>query len=74
LTGVVNTDDDWAGFEAADIFPVDREGLLPQRNFNHSINSVQNGLLVSATMHQLFDSYLVSVNPDVSQMSQVFLS
>ncbi|KAJ5890894.1 uncharacterized protein N7473_007122 [Penicillium subrubescens] len=66
LTGVVNTDDDWAGIEAADIFPVDREGLLPQRNFNHSINSVQNGLLVSATMHQLFDSYLVSVNPDIT--------
>lgn len=30
------------------------------------INSIQNGLLMSRTLHTRFDQYLFSVNPDVS--------
>jgi len=30
-----------------------------------SINSVQNGLLLDSAIHQLFDSYSFSINPDV---------
>lgn len=30
-----------------------------------AINSVQNGLLLRSDIHQLFDNYIVSVNPDV---------
>jgi hypothetical protein len=31
-----------------------------------SINSIQNGLLMSETVHSRFDQYLFSINPDVS--------
>ncbi|KAJ5576592.1 hypothetical protein N7535_003518 [Penicillium sp. DV-2018c] len=78
LTGVVNHGaslDDWTGFEAAHIFPMEKETLWNQHNFSrwitnttgcHSaaINSVQNGILISGTIHSAFDNYLVSVNPD----------
>ena len=30
-----------------------------------SINSVQNGLLLRSDIHQLFDMYRISINPDV---------
>ncbi|KAJ5240070.1 hypothetical protein N7468_004689 [Penicillium chermesinum] len=51
-------------------------GVVNRRNFsqfitntdsgNHaaSINSVQNGLLLQSTVHTLFDTYSISVNPD----------
>ncbi|KAJ5801658.1 uncharacterized protein N7518_003726 [Penicillium psychrosexuale] len=76
LTGVVNKyaseDRCWVGFEAAHIFPMVHEGLWRRCNLSrfitrpgrHTIHSVQNGLLVTTTMHHLFDSFLVSVNPD----------
>lgn len=28
------------------------------------INSIQNGLLLCSHVHQMFDQYLISVNPD----------
>lgn len=66
----------WEGFEVAHIFPLGRQSLWNQCNFDsvitesaeRPINSVQNGILISAHMHQLFDSYVISINPDVSQI------
>ncbi|KAI9879850.1 MAG: hypothetical protein M1830_006873 [Pleopsidium flavum] len=64
----------WTGFEAAHIFPLAHEGHWIQYNFDRwitkspvnggSINSMQNGLLLGAGIHQLFDHYEVSINPD----------
>jgi hypothetical protein len=70
---------EWQGFEAAHIFPLAYEGhwndngysrwiTIPPEN-GGTINSVQNGLLLRSDIHQLFDSYIVSVNPDVRMSS-----
>lgn len=73
--------DKWRGWEAAHIFPREKEGYWLANNFgrwitnadsgNHSapIDSVQNGLLLQANLHQLFDDYSISVNPDVSDFT-----
>ena len=65
----------WQGFEAAHIFPLAYEQHWKEHNFarwitipasnGDNINSKQNGLLLRSDIHQLFDSYLVSINPDV---------
>src|SRR2546423_13635425 len=65
----------WVGFEAAHIFPLAYQGHWDQNHFSRwitlpsatggPINSVQNGLLLRSDIHQQFDSYLVSINPDV---------
>lgn len=82
LTGVVNVAaswNGWTGFEAAHVFPLEKETLWNQYNFSrwitnttgrHSatINSVQNGMLMASTLHTAFDSFLVAVNPDVSYL------
>ena len=67
--------DEWESFEAAHIFPLAYEGHWNDNSYGHwitippenggTINSVQNGLLLRSDIHQLFDSYVVSVNPDV---------
>ncbi|KAJ5695589.1 hypothetical protein N7536_006001 [Penicillium majusculum] len=65
-------ENDWAGLEAAHIFPLGQQELWNLGGFSHFItrpgrnpvNSVQNGLLLAAQMHQLFDGFVVSVNPD----------
>ena len=74
----------WAGFEAAHIFPLRHENLWVNRDFrtwitdmddavgSSRIHSAQNGLLLQATVHQLFDQYLVSVNPDDGYKEIVF--
>ena len=66
----------WTGFEAAHIFPLEFEGHWNTENYGRwitippatesadSINSVQNGMLLSARIHSLFDSYEISINPD----------
>ncbi len=70
---------DWTGFQAAHIFPLAFEGLWKECNFGRwikspsngeeikggKINSVQNGLLLRSDIHQLFDMYFLSINPDV---------
>lgn len=66
----------WAGFEATHIFPLAYEEYWNQQNFSRwitipatqggAINSVQNGLLLQSSVHQLFDIYSFSINPDVS--------
>ena len=69
----------WDGFEAAHIFPLAFEGLWNDYNYScwitnplngeeingGKINSVQNGLLLRSDIHQLFDMYTLSINPDV---------
>ncbi|KAH8650824.1 HNH endonuclease-domain-containing protein [Tricladium varicosporioides] len=75
----INADrDKWTGFEAAHIFPLAFEGLWKEYNYGRwikspsngeeikggKINSVQNGLLLSSDIHQLFDMYEFSINPD----------
>ena len=73
---------EWTGLEAAHIFPLAQEGYWNDNNYGRwislspqiggAINSVQNGLLLRSDIHQLFDSYGVSINPDVSCLSYVF--
>ncbi|KAJ5895425.1 hypothetical protein N7495_007116 [Penicillium taxi] len=66
----------WHGFEAAHIFPLAKETLWNQWGFNrwitngatgrhiNSINSIQNGFLISSMLHDSFDHFHVSVNHD----------
>ena len=68
----------WTRFEAAHIFPLEKENLWIEWGYgrwitdiddmvgNSKINSCQNGFLLSRNVHGAFDQYLVSVNPDVS--------
>lgn len=77
ITGIEAEDErgDWSGFEAAHVFPLAHEGHWQQRNFGRwitipparggSISSVQNGILLRSDIHQLFDMYNLSINPDV---------
>jgi hypothetical protein len=81
FTGIVNPRahlNNWAGWEACHIFPLEKESFWVENNFdrwitnthsgNHSapIHSIQNGFLLTSHLHQLFDDYSISVNPDVS--------
>ncbi|KAF8538808.1 HNH endonuclease-domain-containing protein [Trichophaea hybrida] len=64
----------WFGFEAAHVFPLAYEGHWKEHNYGcwitipsasgGSINSVQNGMLLRADIHMLFDCYAISINPD----------
>ncbi|KAH8647056.1 HNH endonuclease-domain-containing protein [Tricladium varicosporioides] len=66
--------DDWVGFEAAHIFPLAYEQHWTDHNYGcwissipdrgGTINSVQNGLLLESAIHQRFDIYMFSINPD----------
>jgi hypothetical protein len=72
----------WDGFQGAHIFPLEMETIWIKDNFgsyitdlNHTIgiskiNSCQNGLLMQSNLHTLFDNYLFSVNPDVSNSTE----
>lgn len=65
----------YSGFQAAHIFPLAYEQqwrdynlhrwITQQPEKGESINSVQNGLLLDNGIHQLFDDYSLSINPDV---------
>ncbi|KAF1808661.1 hypothetical protein P152DRAFT_462221 [Eremomyces bilateralis CBS 781.70] len=64
----------WRGFEAAHVFPLAYEGDWTQHGYDRwitippekggTINSVQNGMLLRTDIHQLFDSYDLSIDPD----------
>jgi hypothetical protein len=70
--------ENWAGFQASHVFPLEHESLWIQYNYGRwitnmdgvvgssKINSTQNGLLMSTNLHERFDQYLFSINPDVS--------
>ena len=71
----------WICFEVAHIFPLAYEDLWNKSDYSRwitvpppnesdgSIHSVQNGMLLTAGMHALFDAYGVSINPDVCATS-----
>jgi hypothetical protein len=73
----------WFGFEAAHVFPLEHESIWIQHGYGRwitdmddstgqsRINSIQNGLLMSAQIHSLFDQYAFSINPDVSHPSSL---
>ena len=81
ISGMVNrrAPYNWARFEAAHIFPLEAENLWIQWDYGRwitdmddahgisKINSCQNGFLLRADLHNEFDQYLWSVNPDVSK-------
>jgi len=64
----------WTGFEAAHIFPLAYERHWQNYNYGRwmtipaatgsSIDSMQNGMLLRSDIHQLFDAYDFSINPD----------
>ncbi|KAF1812074.1 hypothetical protein P152DRAFT_466867 [Eremomyces bilateralis CBS 781.70] len=66
--------DIWDGFEASHIFPLAYESHWINNDYGRwvsiepprggTINSVQNGILLDSVMHQLFDNYFISINPD----------
>ncbi|KAK9248723.1 hypothetical protein V1506DRAFT_551415 [Lipomyces tetrasporus] len=78
ITGVVNAGayrNDWVGFETARIFPLSSEEYWVQSGYSTwitnreeerdtGINSSQNGLLMQSHIHQEFDSFSFSINPD----------
>ena len=85
ISGAVNTSayrGDWSRFEAAHIFPLGKEGLWSEWGFGRwitdmddtngvsKINSLQNGILLRRDIHTIFDQYLISMNPDVSILSE----
>ena len=65
------------GFEATHIFPLAYENqwkefdygrcitVPPANESDGSINSVQNGILLLREMRDCFDSYDLTINPDV---------
>ncbi|KAK9327481.1 HNH endonuclease-domain-containing protein [Lipomyces starkeyi] len=66
---------DWRGFHAAHIFPLSSEEYWVQNGFSRwitdrtgerdtGINSCQNGLLMLSHVHERFDGFDFSVNPD----------
>ncbi|KAK9312805.1 HNH endonuclease-domain-containing protein [Lipomyces starkeyi] len=77
ITGTINrraNRDNWTGFHAAHIFPLSSEDYCVQSGFSRwitnkgerdtGINSCQNGLLMELTIHELFDGFYFSINPD----------
>ncbi|KAJ6021094.1 hypothetical protein N7540_006598 [Penicillium herquei] len=74
ISGVVNInrEEEWDVFEAAHVFPLARRETWAHLQFERYVtyqtadpmNSVQNGLLLLAGVHNRFDNYRLSVNPD----------
>ncbi|CUS15892.1 unnamed protein product, partial [Tuber aestivum] len=66
----------WTTFEATHIFPPEHEPLWIQNNYGRwmvhkddatessKIGLPQNGFLLRSHLRQLFDAYLISINPD----------
>ncbi|KAG0132667.1 hypothetical protein HOY82DRAFT_518039 [Tuber indicum] len=74
----------WLGFQVAHIFPPEHESLWTQCDYGRGItdtddtheapkiDSCQNGFLLVTGIHQGFDLYLISVNPDDNYKIVVF--
>ncbi|KAG0137473.1 hypothetical protein HOY82DRAFT_547598 [Tuber indicum] len=66
----------WKGFEASHIFPLAYENQWNDCNYSRfitvppaieshgSINSVQNGILLTSDIHEFFSSYDLTIDPD----------
>jgi hypothetical protein len=77
ITGTMVSPNYNRGFQSAHVFPLAYEGewraknyerwitIAPTRPSHGTINSVQNGLLLRCDIHDLFDSFLLSIDPDV---------
>ncbi|KZF23717.1 hypothetical protein L228DRAFT_122791 [Xylona heveae TC161] len=67
---------DFIGLQAAHLFPLAKEMIWRANDYrcwvmdmddapeSSRINSIQNGLLMSESLHSCFDQYLFSINPD----------
>ncbi|PKS12583.1 hypothetical protein jhhlp_000791 [Lomentospora prolificans] len=77
ITKIENPDaefGEWWGYKAAHVFPLAHESYCIAHNFDRwitirpaiggSINSVQNGILLMAHLHDRFNSYAFSIDPD----------
>ena len=76
--------DNWRGFEACHIFPLQYGNIWDERGYDKwitdidenssraKINSSQNGLLLQATVHKKFDDYVITVNPNDKYKIVVF--
>ncbi|KAK9335036.1 hypothetical protein LIPSTDRAFT_74472 [Lipomyces starkeyi NRRL Y-11557] len=78
ITGTANIraeGDNWSSFHAAHVFPLSSEDYWLQSGFSRwitnrigerdtGINSCQNGLLMRSHMHEQFDEFYFSINPD----------
>ncbi|KAK9318733.1 HNH endonuclease-domain-containing protein [Lipomyces orientalis] len=89
ITGVVNPKrrvdrDDWSSYHAAHIFPLSSEEWFIANRFSRwitnregdhdtGINSCQNGLLMLSTIHEQFDNFSISINPDDGHRIVTFL-
>ena len=71
----------WEGFRATPIFPLTHEQHWVTHGYDKwitvpgsrgSISSVQNGMLLRDDISTLFETYILSINPDVS-MASIFL-
>ena len=73
-------DDEFTGLNAAHIFPVARQSSWNRNDYGNAwisdtspassiagngIYSPQNGLLLQATVHTMFDQYKIAINPQV---------
>ncbi|GAD94761.1 conserved hypothetical protein [Paecilomyces variotii No. 5] len=72
-------DDHWVGFEVAHILPKSRADIFHQEYMERlidpkpgGVNSPQNGILLRADIHQLWDNYEISMKPDSGYRVQVF--
>ena len=84
ITGVHAIDavwGDWTGYTATPIFPLTHEQHWNTLGYDWwitipgsrgLITSVQNGMLLRSDLAILFESYILSINPDVS-MASIFL-
>ncbi|KAI5790695.1 hypothetical protein DFH27DRAFT_592204 [Peziza echinospora] len=78
ITGIINmraSSNNWGGFEAAHIFPLESESWWVLEDVTPGvakINSRQNGFLLRGDIHNDFDNYIVSVNPDDNYKIIVF--
>ena len=75
---------DWVSFESAHLFPLHGESIWIDLDLGRwitnmgnlppstKIDSAQNGFLLRSDVHQKFDQYLISVNPDDSYKVVVF--
>ncbi|KAF8528324.1 hypothetical protein BDD12DRAFT_989334 [Trichophaea hybrida] len=74
ILGIVNRRaviDTWTGFEAAHIFPLEKESLWIEFNYGRWVTDMDSTTEVSK-INSLFDQYLLSVNPDDNYKIIVF--
>ncbi|KAG0132656.1 hypothetical protein HOY82DRAFT_643464 [Tuber indicum] len=74
----------WISFEAAHIFPLEQESFWTQLNGRQlgtdmddtcgsaKISSCRHGILLDAAIHEIFNQYLIFVNPDDNYKIVVF--